>query len=156
MKGNGLQETHDYDDIIFMPHHTSDVHPPMKPMDRAAQFAPFAALTGHGAALAETARLTCEKLDLSEDEQAVLDRKLRAAEQYAGTGTEFSFTYFVPDARKAGGAYTVCRGQIQKIDRTEKTVHLTDQTVIPIDCIADLESRVFQMTEEEQEELVCR
>ena len=93
-----------YDDIIQLPHHVSSVHPHMSIHDRAAQFAPFAALTGHGAAIAETARLTDEKLELDESQKMVLDQKLLNIMHNADKKC-VSIEYFVKDDRKAGGRY---------------------------------------------------
>ena len=90
-----------YDDIIDLPHPTSVRHPRMPMADRAAQFSPFAALVGHGAAIRETARLTDRKIELTEEEKAVLDDKLCLL---LDTGGEAVFTYFLPDEKKDGGA----------------------------------------------------
>ena len=98
-----------YDDIIDLPHPTSARHPRMPMRDRAAQFSPFAALTGHGAAIAETARLTDQKIELAEDEKAVLDQKLRLLLETGGEGT---FTWFLPDAKKEGGSYAGAVGRV--------------------------------------------
>lgn len=103
--------------------------------DRAAQFSPFAALTGHGAAIAETARLTERKVELTEEEQAVLDRKLR---QLLETGEEGTFTYFVPDERKDGGAYVAAAGRLKRVDLLERKVVLTDGRCIPLEDIQDI------------------
>ena len=99
--------THRYDDIINLPHHVSQKHAPMARADRAAQFSPFAALTGLDAALRETARLTDQRITLDEYEQAALDETLQAVRD-ALTKKEHptvEVCYFVPDTRKAGGAY---------------------------------------------------
>lgn len=126
-----------YDDIINLPHPTSAKHPRMSMADRAAQFSPFAALAGHGAAVQETARLTDRKIELTEDEKAVLNEKLRLL---AGTGGEAVFTYFLPDERKSGGAYATVSGGLKKIDPLKHRIILTDGTVIPIEDILDIES----------------
>lgn len=126
-----------YDDIIGLPHPTSAKHPRMPMADRAAQFSPFAALAGHGAAIQETARLTDQKIELTEDEKAVLDEKLRLL---ADTGGEAVFTYFLPDERKSGGAYVTVSGGLKKIDLLKHRIILTDGMVIPIGDILDIES----------------
>lgn len=126
-----------YDDIIGLPHPTSAKHPRMPMADRAAQFSPFAALVGHGAAIQETARLTDQKIELTEDEKVVLDEKLRLL---ADTGREAVFTYFLPDERKSGGAYVTVSGSLKKIDPLKHRIILTDGTVIPIEDILDIES----------------
>ena len=118
-----------YDDIIGLPRPTSARHPPMPMADRAAQFSPFAALTGHGAAIAETARLTDRKIELTEEEQAVLDRKLHLLLE---TGAQGLFTYFLPDARKDGGSYVTAAGNLKKFDALEGLLVLTDGTLIPV------------------------
>ena len=96
-----------YDDIINLPHPVSAKHPRMPMMDRAAQFSPFAALVGHGAAIEETARLTNRRVELTEEEKALLDDKLRLLLE---TGREGAITYFLPDGRKDGGAYVTAVG----------------------------------------------
>ena len=112
-----------YDDIINLPHPSSAKHPRMPMSDRAAQFSPFAALTGHGAAIEETARLTDRRIELTEEEKTVLDEKLRLLLE---TGGEGMITYFLPDERKDGGAYVTKLGTIKKIDPLEGRVILTE------------------------------
>ena len=94
-----------YDDIINLPHPVSKNHPQMPLRDRAAQFAPFAALTGHDAAIKETARLTDERLELSEEVIAQLNEKINIIRNNIGIEQKVSITYFIPDAKKAGGSY---------------------------------------------------
>ncbi len=126
-----------YDDIIDMPHHVSDRHPHMSVHDRAAQFAPFAALTGHGAAIAETARLTEEKHELDESQKAVLDQKLMNI-MYNADEKNVNVDYFVADERKSGGRYERFTGRIRRIDEYERVLVMEDGTVIPIDNIQDI------------------
>ena len=128
-----------YDDIIHLPHPTSVRHPRMSMIDRAAQFSPFQALTGYGDAIQETARLTGEKVELTEEEKAVLDEKLRLL---ADTGNEAAFTYFQPDGKKSGGAYVTVLGAIKKLDPLEGRLVLSDGTAIPIDDILEIEDGV--------------
>lgn len=125
-----------YDDIINLPHPNSAKHPRMSMIDRAAQFSPFAALTGHGAAIEETARLTDRRIELTEEEKTVLDEKLRLL---LGTGGEGRITCFFPDERKDGGAYVTKLGTIKKIDPLEGRVILTDHTSIHIENILEIE-----------------
>ena len=125
-----------YDDIIDLPHPTSAKHPRMPMSDRAAQFSPFAALVGHGAAIMETARLTDRKMELTEDEKAVLDEKLCLL---LDTGGEAVFTYFLPDEKKDGGAYVTAAGSIKKLDLMERRVVLTGGAVIPVEDILEIE-----------------
>ena len=130
--------SHKYDDIINLPHHVSKKHPQMSLHDRAAQFSPFAALTGHKAAINETARLTDEKQILSEDVIAKLNEQLNLIKENIGTNQTVTITYFVPDDKKSGGAYISHTGVVKKIDEYNHTVILTDKTVIPIEQISDI------------------
>lgn len=135
--------TNDYEDIINLPHHTSRNHPQMTMLQRAAQFAPFAALTGHDAAIEETARLTDDELDLSENGREHLDRKLSYLMSYSGSSS-VTITYFVPDDRKQGGAYASITGQIKKIDGYERILLMSDGTKIPFEHVSDMDGTVFE------------
>lgn len=128
-----------YDSIINLPHHVSSKHPPMPMGDRAAQFSPFAALTGHEAAVKETARLTESKVDLSEDAKGYLSEQLNLIQARLAEAPQVSITYFVPDAKKAGGAYVTYTGIVKKIDEFERTVVMHDKTVVSIDDILEIE-----------------
>lgn len=128
-----------YDDIINLPRPTSSRHPRMSMADRAAQFSPFAALVGHGAAIEETARLTDRKIELTEDEKSLLDEKLRLLLETGGTGV---FTWFLPDDRKDGGAYVTAEGMIRKIDPLTGQVILANGSSIPIEDILEIETQV--------------
>ena len=97
--------SHNYDDIINLPHPVSKRHPQMPLLGRAAQFAPFAALTGHGAALAETARLTDSKINLADSERSELDQMLQQLRSQFNPHPTITLVYFQPDSRKAGGTY---------------------------------------------------
>ena len=127
-----------YDDIINLPHPVSKNHPQMPFRDRAAQFAPFAALTGHDAAIKETARLTDERLELSEEVIAQLNEKINIIRNNIGIEQNVSITYFIPDEKKAGGSYVTYSGIVKKVDEYEHTMIMTDQTVIPIERISDI------------------
>lgn len=135
--------SNNYDDIINLPHHVSDRHPQMPICDRAAQFSPFAALTGYEAEVKETARLTDKKIDLSEEQIVELDEHLRLLEDALPHCPEASFTYFQPDMRKEGGAYITIRGVLKKLDRIEHCIILTDTTVIPIDNLLAVDSETW-------------
>ena len=135
--------SHKYDDIINLPHHVSKKHPQMSLHDRAAQFSPFAALTGHKAAINETARLTDEKQILSEDVIAKLNEQLNLIKENIGTNQTVTITYFVPDDKKSGGAYISHTGVVKKIDEYNHTVILTDKTVSPIEQISEMQSDIF-------------
>ena len=133
-----------YDDIIHLPHPTSENHPRMSRADRAAQFSPFAALTGHGAAIRETARLTDRQAELSEDIRAELDRKQALLLERLAEQPEIIATWFCPDGRKDGGAYITTKGRLRKIDLSARRMVLTDGTEITLEEIADLQSELFQ------------
>lgn len=128
-----------YDDIIDLPHYEPR-HRRMTLENRAAQFAPFAALTGHGTAIAETARLTDSMAELSSEEQTLLSRKLNFAFEKR---LNLTITYFLPDKLKAGGKYEITQGTIKKIDETERLLILTDGTLLPLDFITAIDSPFF-------------
>ena len=136
-----------YDDIIDLPHPASARHPRMSMAERAAQFSPFAALVGHGAAIRETARLTDRKMELTEDEKAVLDEKLCLL---LDTGGEAVFTYFLPDEKKNGGAYVTAAGSIRKLDLLERRVILTNGEIIPLEDILEIECEGYYESERNQ------
>ena len=133
-----------YDDIIHLPHHVSKTRPQMSLEDRAAQFSPFAALTGYDAAILETGRLTEEKSELGEETQAILDRKQRYLAEIIDTNPEITVTYFVPDETKSGGAYSTLTGFLKRIDQYERVLMLTDGRKIQLDAILDIESEEFE------------
>lgn len=135
--------SHKYDDIINLPHHVSKKHPQMSLHDRAAQFSPFAALTGHKAAINEAARLTDKKQILSEDVIAKLNEQLNLIKENIGTNPIVTITHFVPDNKKSGGAYISNTGVVKKIDEYNHTVIMTDKTVIPIEQISEIQSNIF-------------
>ena len=128
-----------YGDIIHLPHHVSSVHPHMPVSDRAAQFAPFAALTGYGEVIKETARQTDEGPDLSEDEKQELNYKIQLACALPGEKPEIVLTYFVQDEKKSGGAYHTARGKIRRIDPDAGQIILEDGMRIRLDCVVDIE-----------------
>lgn len=129
-----------YDDILHLPHHVSQSHPQMAVSDRAAQFAPFAALTGYGAAIKETARLTDEMAELGEDSRENLDEKLSWLQEHLDEQPLVTAVYFQPDERKSGGAYGTASGTVKKIDFYEKKLILMDGTVIPMGYMVGLEA----------------
>ena len=116
---------------MHLPHPNSSKHPRMATLGRAAQFAPFAALTGYEGTIQETARLTDVKAELDEDKIAALDMKLRFLADHLAECSEVSVTYFKPDSRKQGGAYQTMTGTVKKIDAFEKTVLMAEGTPIP-------------------------
>ncbi len=125
----------EYDDIIDLPRPKSK-HEPMPMSDRAAQFSPFAALTGYGDAIDETARLTDRRIELSEEESAELDYK----QQYLATldAPTVTVTYFVPDERKSGGAYVTHTGVLKRVDEVESMVVFKDGLRVPLDEVMDI------------------
>ena len=127
-----------YDDIIHLPHHRSKKHAPMPLIDRAAQFSPFAALTGHDAAIKETARLTDRKIELDEYEIAVLDDALQQIKGKIEKHPEITVTYFQPDMRKNGGEYVTITGRVKKLDEYTKSMIIEDGTRILIEEIIEL------------------
>ena len=137
------ENNHKYDDIIGLPHHVSATRPRMSMIDRAAQFSPFQALTGYGAAIQETGRLTDRKIELSEDERIVLDMKQQILLDNIRERPDVSITYFIPDERKDGGAYVTVTGNVKKIDDYQRLLILTDRAQIPLDEIVDIESELF-------------
>lgn len=137
-----------YDDIVHLPHHVSKKHPPMSDIDRAAQFAPFAALTGHDAAIAETARLTDTETDLADSDIEILNRQHEMLLEHLAEQPEVTFVYFVPDEKKAGGAYITKTGRVKKIDEYEREYVLTDNTLIPMAHLFSMESDLFGDQEE--------
>ena len=130
--------TSKYDDIIGLPHHISQKHPQMPMQDRAAQFSPFAALTGHSSAIQETERLTSDWTELDEDELEELDRRFVWLRDHLSERPELQVLYFVPDQRKDGGNYVSAIGTIRKIDMAERFLQLTDGRRIPLDHVRDI------------------
>ena len=133
-----------YGDIIHLPHPTSAKHPRMPIRDRAAILSPFAALSDHSAAIAETARLTDQRLELDEDARAELDRRQQILWEHLEERPEVSVTWFRPDERKEGGAYVTTTGRLKKIDEVERTLVLADGTGIHLDQVTALESASFK------------
>lgn len=136
-----------YNDIIDLPHHVSATRPRMSMIDRAAQFSPFAALTGYDAAIKETGRLTDRRIELTEDSRVALDRKQQLLMDNLADRPKVSVTYFVPDERKSGGAYVTVTGQVKKVDEFERLLILTEGTKIPLDEIQDLSGDLFRVLE---------
>ncbi|MFT4105184.1 MAG: hypothetical protein QM657_05415 [Lacrimispora sp.] len=136
--------TKTYDDIIHLPRHISEKHPHMAVSDRAAQFSPFAALTGYDAAVKETARLTDERAELDEYMKAVLSHKMQIISDRFKEQPEIAITYFQPDEKKNGGAYVTADGIIKKIDEYERIMIMADGTVISIDEIIGIEGQIFE------------
>ncbi len=129
----------EYDDIINLPHHVSKVHPQMSMMNRAAQFAPFAALTGHAAAIEETARLTDEQHELADEDSEALNQKMAYLRETINEHPTITITYFEPDKKKAGGAYKTIEGQLQNIDDYNQCLVMRDGKVVFIRSVLDIQ-----------------
>lgn len=132
------REKNNYEDILYLPHHQSETRPHMSLYDRAAQFSPFAALTGHEAAIRETQRLTERERLLDEDVLKRLNEKFRWIEAHLSEQPEMTFTCFVPDEKKDGGRYKKVSGRVKKIDWYEKKLILADKECLDIEHIADI------------------
>lgn len=133
-----------YDDIINLPHHVSQIRTPMSMENRAAQFAPFAALSGHDDAIEETARLTAEKPELSSEEFDKLSRRLVYAIEM---DAEILITFFQQDAFKHGGSILQTHGKVKKIDEIDGMIILADKQTVRLDCVLSIDSNVFNDTE---------
>lgn len=132
-----------YDDIINLPHHVSATRPQMHMSDRAAQFSPFAALTGYDAAIKETGRLTDEKIELDEENLKDLNMRFQMLIDHLKDEPEVTFTYFKPDERKAGGAYIEVTGTVKKVDDFERQIVMRNGMKMPMDDILNIEGEIF-------------
>lgn len=137
------EDKHRYDDMLDLPHHVSAVHPPMSMDRRAAQFSPFAALTGYDAVVAEAARLTDRKLELDEEEKGRIDRRLRDLKEREKLRPSVRVSYFLPDERKEGGAVRTVTGAVKKVDEYAGVLLLADGTAIPFEDIYAVEEERF-------------
>lgn len=146
-----MQKPGKYDDILELPHPVSRRHPQMPLADRAAQFAPFAALTGHDEAIQETARLTDSRVELEEGQKEALDQRLglllRRMRENPNLEPEVLATYFKPDEKKEGGAYRMVCGRVRKVDEYERSVTWKDGTTLPVEDIVSMEGDIFRDTE---------
>ena len=129
-----------YEDLVDLPHPVSKIHPPMARMDRAAQFNPFAALTGYEEEIEEAARLTEEKSGLGEDEKRFLDKQLQYLLTQIQRQPLIEVLYFVKDEKKVGGAYMMKKGRLKKIDSYQKHIIFTDGTRIAFADLRQLDS----------------
>ena len=132
-----------YDEIIGLPHHVSKTRPQMPMSDRAAQFSPFAALTGYDAAVKETGRLTDEKIELDEETLTALNMRYQLLMDSLKESPEVRITYFKPDERKSGGAYLTVTGVVKKVDDYERLITMRDGTIIPMDDVLTIEGEMF-------------
>ena len=136
-----------YDEIMGLPHHVSKTRPQMPMSDRAAQFAPFAALTGYDAAIKETGRLTDERIELDVEALSALDMKYQLLMKAHDEAPEVTITYFRPDERKAGGKYVSAVGAVKKIDDFERRITMRDGTRIPTDDVLSIDGELFSSLE---------
>ena len=138
-----MAERFPYEDIVDLPHHVSKKHPQPTMADRAARFAPFAAITGYEEMVLEEARITDDRIELDENSKAALNEKLNMILEFIDEQPEVSITCFEPDKRKVGGAYVTITGTVKRIDEYEHLVIMTDGKKIRIDDIFGLESDLF-------------
>ena len=128
-----------YDDIINLPRHVSSTRPQMPMIDRAAQFMPFRALIGYEGAVQETARLTEDRAELTEDEKSILDKKLQSLADRISSKPQITVTWFRPDQKKTGGAYVTTTGQLKKLDDFAGVLILLSGERIVIEDILDIQ-----------------
>ena len=138
-----MAEKFPYEDIVNLPPHISKKHPQPSMMDRAARFAPFAAITGYEEMVLEEARVTEERIDLDEGTLSLLNEKLNMIQEFLDEEPEVTITYFEPDKKKTGGAYVSITGVVKRIDEYEHIVLMNDSKQIPIGEIYDIQSELF-------------
>ena len=132
-----------YNEIMSLPHHVSKTHPQMPMSDRAAQFSPFAALTGYDSAIRETGRLTDERIELDAGALMALNMRYQLLMDSLKESPEVRITYFKPDERKSGGAYLTVSGIVKKVDDYERMITMRDGVVIPLDDVLMIEGELF-------------
>lgn len=132
-----------YQEIINLPHHVSKTHPQMPMSDRAAQFSPFAALTGYNSAIRETGRLTEERIELDEEALMALNMRYQLLIDSLKESPEVRITYFKPDERKSGGAYLTITGVVKKVDDYKRLITMQDGMIIPLDDVLMIEGKLF-------------
>lgn len=138
-----MAEKFPYEDIVNLPPHISKKHPQPSMMDRAARFAPFAAITGYEEMVLEEARVTDERVDLDEGALSLLNEKLNMIQEFLDEEPEVTITYFEPDKKKSGGAYVNITGIVKRIDEYEHFVIMTDGKKIRIEDIYAIGSDLF-------------
>ena len=142
-----MRTSNKYDEILSLPHHVSKTRPQMPMSDRAAQFAPFAALTGYDSAIKETGRQTDEKIELDEEALTALDIRYQLLMDAFDDAPEVTITYFQPDERKAGGAYVIVTSAVIKVDDFERLITMQDGMKIPMDDILSIDGDLFSSLE---------
>lgn len=138
-----MKETHKYDDIIHLPHHVSPRRSGMTMHDRAAQFSPFAALTGYENIIEETGRLTQCQSELTDSSVEKIDSQLRILEENSHISPTVTVTYFEPDRYKTGGQHVTVTGNVKKVDTYGQDLVLTDGRAIPLEAIRTLRCDLF-------------
>ena len=133
-----------YDDILNMPYYGSKRKSKMSGIERAAQFAPFAALTGHGEAVKEAERLTEDFVELDENVKAVLDEKINILKHALSLKPEVKILYYLPDQRKDGGSYEEIRGVVKKLSEFKRLIVMEDGTEIPFDYVSEIDGEIFE------------
>ena len=136
-----------YREIIGLPHHVSKTRPQMPMSDRAAQFAPFTALTGYDSAIKETGRLTDERIELDEEALTTLDMKYQLLMDALDDEPEVTITYFQPDERKTGGKYVSATGAVKKVDDFERRIIMQDGLKILMDDVLSIDGELFTSLE---------
>lgn len=134
-----MDNSHKYDDMLYLPHHVSPTRVRMPIGDRAAQFAPFQAMVGYGDAVKEASRLTDEMVELDENRKSMLNEKLQMILEMGGSSPEVTITYFVPDQRKEGGSYLTITGEIKKVDEYEQMIVMMDGCRIPLNRVIEID-----------------
>lgn len=140
-----MNNENSFDDIINLKHYSSSARPRMSRRNRAAQFAPFAALAGYDASVTEAARLTDKKHELTDDEKIILSEKLHILSENEHERPEIEIRYFLPDSRKDGGSYKIFTGAVRRIDTGEMKIVFTDGTVVGIGEIQNIEGEIFKI-----------
>lgn len=138
-----MTEKFPYEDIVNLPPHISKRHPQPTMMDRAARFAPFAAITGYEEMVLEEARVTEERVDLDEGALSLLNEKLNMIQEFLDEEPEITITYFEPDKKKSGGAYVSVTGTVKRIDEYERIILMNDGKKIRIEDIYAIGSNLF-------------
>lgn len=142
-----MRTSNKYDEILSLPHHVSKTRPQMPMSDRAAQFAPFAALTGYDSTIKGSGHLTDKRIELDEEALTALDMKYQLLMDAFDDASEVTITYFQPDERKAGGKYITAVGAVKKIDDFERRITMRDGTKIPMDDVLSIDGELFSSLE---------
>ena len=148
-----MNNDYKYGDIINLPHHVSKKHPQLSSANYAAQFSPFAALTGYEGIVSEVARVTDERIELGDREKDILNAKLQIIGDHIKEYPEIKVTYFEKDKKKSGGAYLKKTAFIKRIDYVKRVMYFTDGTNLPIDDITDMQGEIFWVLESAEYEV---